>query len=172
MLVLRTMEGEIVSEVRASNVPRFERRINEPGTWSAEVVLGYGGSAAEDLFIELFSETFGAEKTKYLYSQYHFYDIYQNSRYADFMLESGVHRIAIEIEAVSSQSNTGNYCKYGIHSHAYRYHNCRCHAAHVARYGARFPKECQVKQISGYVPVDSLHKESCNCCIGHSRHGR
>ena len=52
------------------------------------------GSAAEDLFIELFSETFGAEKTKYLYSQYHFYDIYQNSRYADFMLESGVHRIA------------------------------------------------------------------------------
>ena len=75
-------------------------------------------------------------------------------------------------DAVSSQSNTGNYCKYGIHSHAYRYHNCRCHAAHVARYGARFPKECQVKQISGYVPVDSLHKESCNCCIGHSRHGR
>ncbi|MFD0918907.1 hypothetical protein ACFQ16_04045 [Saccharopolyspora rosea] len=49
MLVLRTTDGEVVSEVRASNVPRFERRINEPGTWSAEVVLGYGGSAAEDL---------------------------------------------------------------------------------------------------------------------------
>lgn len=47
------------------------------------------GSAAEDLFIELFSETFGAEKTKYLYSQYHFYDIYQYSRYADFVLENG-----------------------------------------------------------------------------------
>lgn len=28
------------------------------------------GSAAEDLFIELFSETFGAEKAGYLYSQY------------------------------------------------------------------------------------------------------
>lgn len=34
--------------------------------------------------IELFSEAFGAEKAGYLYSQYHFYDIYQNSRYADF----------------------------------------------------------------------------------------
>ena len=38
------------------------------------------GSTAEDLFIDLFSETFGAEKAGYLYSQYHFYDIYQNSR--------------------------------------------------------------------------------------------
>ena len=47
------------------------------------------GSVAEDLFIELFSETFGAEKAGYLYSQYHFYDIYQNSRYADFVLENG-----------------------------------------------------------------------------------
>lgn len=34
------------------------------------------GSAAEDLFIDLFSETFGVEKAGYLYSQYHFYDIY------------------------------------------------------------------------------------------------
>lgn len=42
------------------------------------------GSVAEDLFIELFSVAFGAEKAGYLYSQYHFYDIYQNSRYADF----------------------------------------------------------------------------------------
>ena len=48
------------------------------------------GSSAEDLFIELFSEAFGAEKAGYLYSQYHFYDIYQNSRYADFVLESGL----------------------------------------------------------------------------------
>lgn len=56
------------------------------------------GSVAEDLFIELFSETFGAEKAGYLYSQYHFYDIYQNSRYADFVLENGGRRIAIEID--------------------------------------------------------------------------
>lgn len=64
------------------------------------------GSAAEDLFIELFSDTFGAEKTKYLYSQYHFYDIYQNSRYADFMLESGAHRIAIEIDDETSHNKS------------------------------------------------------------------
>ena len=40
------------------------------------------GSSAEDLFIELFSDTFGAEKAGYLYSQYPFSDIYQNSRFA------------------------------------------------------------------------------------------
>lgn len=56
------------------------------------------GSAAEDLFIELFSDVFGAEKASYLYSQYHFYDIYNNSRYADFVLENGSRRIAIEID--------------------------------------------------------------------------
>lgn len=45
-------------------------------------MLGYrsaSGSVAEDLFIELFSDVFGAEKAGYLYSQYHFFDIYQNS---------------------------------------------------------------------------------------------
>ena len=56
------------------------------------------GSIAEDLFIELFSVAFGAEKAGYLYSQYHFYDIYQNSRYADFLLESNGRRVAIEID--------------------------------------------------------------------------
>lgn len=56
------------------------------------------GSAAEDLFIELFSDTFGAEKAGFLYSQYHFYDIYQNSRYVDFVLENGPHRVAFEID--------------------------------------------------------------------------
>lgn len=56
------------------------------------------GSIAEDLFIELFSEAFGAEKAGYLYLQYHFYDIYQNSRYADFLLESNGRRVAIEID--------------------------------------------------------------------------
>ena len=62
------------------------------------------GSSAEDLFIELFSETFGAEKAGYLYSQYHFYDIYQNSRYADFVLENGSHRVAIEIDDETSHN--------------------------------------------------------------------
>ena len=62
------------------------------------------GSAAEDLFIDLFSEAFGAEKAGYLYSQYHFYDIYQNSRYADFVLENGSHRVAIEIDDEASHN--------------------------------------------------------------------
>jgi len=62
------------------------------------------GSSAEDLFIELFSETFGAEKAGFLYSQYHFFDIYQNSRYADFVLETGLHRTAIEIDDEASHN--------------------------------------------------------------------
>lgn len=64
------------------------------------------GSAAEDLFIDLFSEAFGAEKAGYLYSQYHFYDIYQNSRYADFVLENGAHRVAFEIDDETSHNKT------------------------------------------------------------------
>ena len=62
------------------------------------------GSSAEDLFIELFADTFGAEKAGYLYSQYHFYDIYQNDRFADFFLESGARRIAIEIDDEASHN--------------------------------------------------------------------
>lgn len=53
------------------------------------------GSAAEDLFIELFSDTFGAEKAGLLYSQYPFYDIYQNARFADFLCESGKKRLQL-----------------------------------------------------------------------------
>ena len=56
------------------------------------------GSYGEDLFLRLFSDTFGAEKAGFLYSQYSFFDIYQNSRYADFVLENGRNRIAIEID--------------------------------------------------------------------------
>ncbi len=62
------------------------------------------GSRAEDLFIELFSETFGPEKAGFLYSQYPFYDIYQGSRFADFLLENGGHKIAIEIDDEASHS--------------------------------------------------------------------
>lgn len=62
------------------------------------------GSTAEDLFIELFSDTFGAEKAGYLYTQYHFYDIYQNDRYADFFLENGAQKIAIEIDDEASHN--------------------------------------------------------------------
>lgn len=63
-------------------------------------------SAAEDLFIDLFSETFGAEKAGYLYSQYPFFDIYQNSRYADFLLENGGRKVAIEIDDETSHNKS------------------------------------------------------------------
>ena len=62
------------------------------------------GSAAEDLFIDLFADTFGAEKTGYLYSQFPFYDIYQNARFADFVLENGATRVAIEIDDEASHN--------------------------------------------------------------------
>ena len=62
------------------------------------------GSSAEDLFIELFSDTFGAEKAGYLYSQYPFSDIYQNSRFADFLIENGGRRVAIEIDDEASHN--------------------------------------------------------------------
>ena len=62
------------------------------------------GSAAEDLFIDLFADTFGAEKAGYLYSQYPFYDIYQNARFADFVLENGATRVAIEIDDEASHN--------------------------------------------------------------------
>ena len=47
------------------------------------------GSPAENLFVSLFEDTFGAEKTSFLYSQYPFFDIDQESRFADFLLEAG-----------------------------------------------------------------------------------
>ncbi|WMJ23201.1 DEAD/DEAH box helicase [Paludicola sp. MB14-C6] len=62
------------------------------------------GSCAEDLFIELFSDAFGAEKAGYLYSQYHFYDIYQNSRFADFVVNTGFKRVAIEVDDEASHN--------------------------------------------------------------------
>ena len=62
------------------------------------------GSQAEDLFIEIFADTFGAEKAGYLYSQYPYYDIYQNARFADFVCESGAKRIAVEIDDEASHN--------------------------------------------------------------------
>ena len=62
------------------------------------------GSSAEDLFIELFSDTFGAEKAGYLYSQYPFSDIYQNSRFADFLIENSGRKVAIEIDDEASHN--------------------------------------------------------------------
>ncbi len=55
-------------------------------------------SVAEDLFVELFCDTFGPEKSQYLYLQYPFTDIYGNRRLIDFALENEELRIAIEID--------------------------------------------------------------------------
>ncbi|MFI0465332.1 hypothetical protein ACH347_14745 [Saccharopolyspora sp. 5N102] len=49
VLVAETVTGHVVADVRASAAPRFERRLNEQGTWSVDVYFGYGGSSAEDL---------------------------------------------------------------------------------------------------------------------------
>ena len=63
-------------------------------------------SSAEDLFIELFADAFGAEKAGYLYSQYPFCDIYQNNRFADFMIENGTRRVVIEIDDEASHNKS------------------------------------------------------------------
>jgi len=55
-------------------------------------------SVAEDLFVEIFCDVFGPEKTQYLSVQHPFVDIYGNRRFIDFALESEELRIAIEID--------------------------------------------------------------------------
>ena len=55
-------------------------------------------SIAEDLFMELFCDTFGPEKSNALYIQYPFIDLYGNHRYIDFAIESENARVAIEID--------------------------------------------------------------------------
>ena len=55
-------------------------------------------SKAEELFVELFCETFGPDKANNLYIQYPFVDIYGNHRYIDFALENQDMKIAIEID--------------------------------------------------------------------------
>lgn len=56
------------------------------------------GSAAEDLFIEIFMDTFGAENANYITVQYPFVDIYGNNRFIDFALESEGQKVGIEID--------------------------------------------------------------------------
>ncbi|NLW22577.1 MAG: DEAD/DEAH box helicase family protein [Tissierellia bacterium] len=55
-------------------------------------------SYAEDLFVQLFCDTFGPEKSQYLFIQYPFTDIYGKNRYIDFALLSEGLKIAIEID--------------------------------------------------------------------------
>ena len=55
-------------------------------------------SRAEELFVQLFYEAFGPEKTENLQVQYPCVDIYGRHRYIDFALESPESKIAIEID--------------------------------------------------------------------------
>lgn len=55
-------------------------------------------SRAEELFVQLFCEAFGPEKTENLQVQYPCVDIYGWHRYIDFALESTESKIAIEID--------------------------------------------------------------------------
>lgn len=45
------------------------------------------GSRAEDIFINIFADIFGAEKAGYLYSQYTFFDIYHYAMFTDDLLK-------------------------------------------------------------------------------------
>lgn len=56
------------------------------------------GSIAEDLFVELFCDTFGPDQAEYLFLQYPVIDIYGYRRSIDFALESEDLKIAIEID--------------------------------------------------------------------------
>lgn len=55
-------------------------------------------SKVEELFVELFCDTFGPEKANNLYIQHPFVDIYGNHRYIDFALETHEMKIAFEID--------------------------------------------------------------------------
>lgn len=63
-----------------------------------ETTVNSVNSPAEDLFVQLFCETFGPDKAEKLYIQYPFADIYGKQRYIDFALLSGSDKIAIEID--------------------------------------------------------------------------
>jgi superfamily II DNA or RNA helicase len=56
------------------------------------------GSVAEDLFVELFCDTFGPDKSQYLFIQYPFVDIYGSKRFIDFALKNDDILVAIEID--------------------------------------------------------------------------
>jgi len=63
-------------------------------------------TAPEHRFITLFSETFGAEKADFLVPQFPFLDIYQDNRFADFVLNNGHKRIAFEIDDETSHHSS------------------------------------------------------------------
>ncbi|MBP3530098.1 MAG: DEAD/DEAH box helicase family protein [Thermoguttaceae bacterium] len=95
------MENARATQTDAAQVEALERitsGANEKDGGKKRRFKAASGSAVEGRFIDLFAETFGLEKTEFLYSQYPFFDIYQNARFADFALEERGRRVAIEID--------------------------------------------------------------------------
>lgn len=68
-------------------------------------------SRAEELFVQLFCEAFGPEKTENLQVQYPCVDIYGQNRYIDFALESPESKIAIEIDGERPTTTPARYPK-------------------------------------------------------------
>lgn len=54
--------------------------------------------ASEDIFLELFAETFGLEKVKYLVPEHAFEDIYGQPRRIDYTLTTGIEKYALELD--------------------------------------------------------------------------
>ncbi len=59
----------------------------------------------EELFIQIFSDAYGPEKTRYLFPRCPFDDIRQIPRVADFVLQLDAGRVAIEIEESRGQQD-------------------------------------------------------------------
>ena len=57
-----------------------------------------GNSSAEERFVQIFCDVFGAEKGEYVYLQHPFVDIYGNHRTIDFAINTSDGRIAFEID--------------------------------------------------------------------------
>ena len=57
-----------------------------------------GNSGAEEQFVQLFCNTFGAEKGQYVYLQHPFVDIYGNHRTIDFAVMTEDGKVAFEID--------------------------------------------------------------------------
>ena len=64
----------------------------------AELSKNQGNSSAEEGFVQLFCDVFGAEKGQFVYLQYPFVDIYGKHRTIDFAINTPDGRIAFEID--------------------------------------------------------------------------
>ena len=70
------------------------------------ISTGNVNRGSEELFIELFCDVFGPDKSQYIFVQYPFTDIYGNHRFKDFALESQDERIAIEVDGETYHNPT------------------------------------------------------------------